>query len=142
MKLNNNIQQTTVRVLFFGGLPVLVGLAGHVSKIGFLAPYLLCLFLELIGLYFLGVVYRTRVLEKIKFAELDKIGNLSSILSCAACNASNIITFIPDNQERVEFECEKCHKSNVVTIQFSVAVMTSPMDNLSSPMINTTGGIV
>ncbi len=138
MKLNHAIQTNTLKVvinvLFFGGLSSLVGLGNWANKGSFWLAASLCLFIELLGLYFIGVVSRTRAAERIRNLELEKISNLSSILSCAACNESNIITFIPDNQERVEFDCGKCGKKNVVTIQFAVAVVSSPVDSLQTPV--------
>jgi hypothetical protein len=63
-----------------------------------------------------------------KQKELDKLENLSSLLSCATCNTPNIVTFLPDQNERVTFVCEKCESKNVVNISFTVARVTEFKD--------------
>jgi hypothetical protein len=37
------------------------------------------------------------------------------------------MTFIPDENERVEFMCENCEKKNYVNINFTVARVTEPL---------------
>jgi hypothetical protein len=60
--------------------------------------------------------------------ELDKLTPLSTILDCAACKSPNITTFIPDQNERFEFECQRCKDRNVVNINFVVAKVTEFTD--------------
>lgn len=52
--------------------------------------------------------------------ELDKLENLSTILECAYCSEKNILTFIPDQNEKLEFTCSSCNKLNSVIMQFTV----------------------
>jgi len=52
--------------------------------------------------------------------ELDKLENLSTILECAYCSEKNILTFIPDQNEKLEFNCSSCNKLNSVILQFTV----------------------
>lgn len=66
--------------------------------------------------------------EKTKQKELDKIENLSTILDCAYCSTKNIITFIPDQYEKIQFKCTKCNNNNSVIIQFIVARTTEPLE--------------
>jgi transcription elongation factor Elf1 len=58
--------------------------------------------------------------EKTRQKELDKLENLSTILECAYCSDKNILTFIPDQNEKLEFTCVSCNKLNSVIMQFSV----------------------
>ena len=74
-----------------------------------------CFFVNLIQSYFT---------EKTKQKELDTLEPLSTILECAYCNSKNIMTFLPDENERIEFECVSCKKKNLVNIQFVVARIT------------------
>jgi hypothetical protein len=58
--------------------------------------------------------------EKTRQMELDKLENLSTILECAYCSEKNILTFIPDQNEKLEFTCSSCNKLNSVIMQFTV----------------------
>ncbi len=51
---------------------------------------------------------------------MDKLENLSTILECAYCSEKNILTFIPDQNEKLEFNCSSCNKLNSVILQFTV----------------------
>ena len=59
---------------------------------------------------------------------MDTLEPLSTILSCAYCETSNVMTFLPDQNERAEFECTSCNKTNLVNIQFVVARITEPVN--------------
>jgi hypothetical protein len=37
------------------------------------------------------------------------------------------MTFLPDQNERAEFVCTSCNKTNLVNIQFTVARITEPV---------------
>jgi hypothetical protein len=65
--------------------------------------------------------------------ELDVLEPLSSILECAVCHKQNVITFIPNQNERVEFVCdnEKCASKNVVNINFTVAKVSEYNDPIA-----------
>lgn len=80
--------------------------------IAFLSQYVLYSFISTLIVNY----YR----EKTKQIELEKIENLSTILECAYCNDKNILTFIPDQNEKLDFECNSCNKMNTVIMQFSV----------------------
>ncbi len=60
---------------------------------------------------------------------------LSTILECAYCNTKNLMTFLPDQNERIEFECVSCKKTNIVNIQFVVARTTEPVNVTSATNI-------
>jgi hypothetical protein len=38
------------------------------------------------------------------------------------------MTFLPDENEKVEFDCASCKKKNSVNIQFVVARVTEPLN--------------
>jgi transcription elongation factor Elf1 len=67
-------------------------------------------------------------IEKTKQKQLEKLEPLSTILECAYCNSKNIMTFLPDENEKVEFDCASCKKKNSVNIQFVVARVTEPLN--------------
>lgn len=137
MKLSKSFNNFFKSFIYVWGIPVVIGSTFWACGYKFWPVTVLSLGVELLALYLVIVIYRAQLVEKTKQAELEKIGNLSSVLNCAVCNQPNLITFIPDQQERVEFNCEKCHKQNVVTMQFTVALMTTPMDKLSHPIKDT-----
>ena len=66
--------------------------------------------------------------EKTKQKELDKLENLSTILDCAYCSTKNVMTFIPDQHEKIQFKCSGCDNNNSVVIQFIVARTTEPLE--------------
>ena len=73
--------------------------------------------------------------------ELDALEPLSTILDCAYCSKSNVMIFLPDQNERAEFVCTSCEKKNLVNIQFVVARITEPVNVPSlvgTPSIQTT----
>jgi hypothetical protein len=65
--------------------------------------------------------------EKTKQIELNKLENLSTILECAYCKQKNLLTFIPEQNERTEFICTSCNKENAVIINFTVARITDSL---------------
>ena len=38
------------------------------------------------------------------------------------------MVFNPDDVERIEFECDHCKKTNLVTMQFMVAQISQPLE--------------
>jgi transcription elongation factor Elf1 len=97
----------------FGIVSILNGYSFfYTFGIAFLSQYVLYSFISTLIVNF----YR----EKTKQLELQKLENLSTILECAYCNAKNILTFIPDQNEKLEFVCNSCEKTNNVIMQFTV----------------------
>jgi hypothetical protein len=74
--------------------------------------------------------------EKTKQKELDKLENLSTILDCAYCSTKNVMTFIPDQYEKIQFKCSGCNNNNSVVIQFMVARTTEPLEIKPLTQIN------
>jgi transcription elongation factor Elf1 len=77
---------------------------------------------------FLATIIKNYQIQKTFQKELDRLEPLSTILNCAYCAKPNIMTFLPDQNERVEFSCNSCNKTNLVTIQFMVARITEPVN--------------
>ena len=75
--------------------------------------------------------YLTKVIN-----ELDKLENLSTILDCAYCSTKNVMTFIPDQYEKIQFKCSGCNNNNSVVIQFMVARTTEPLEIKPLTQIN------
>lgn len=128
MKINKNLItfiQSTAVVLF---ISTLFGLAFKLINGNFWISFILATCIQYILFTFLANVINNYFNQKTRQKELDKLEQLSSLLECAYCKAPNIITFIPDQNERVEFNCDKCSGKNVVTINFTVARITEPVD--------------
>jgi hypothetical protein len=102
----------------------LISLAALLFGINWIATFILVFVLQYILFSFFGNLINNYFVEKTKQKQLDKLEPLSTILDCAYCNAKNIMTFLPDETERIEFECESCKKKNLVNIQFVVARIT------------------
>jgi hypothetical protein len=116
--------KSTTTVLF---ISMLISLAVWMLKGNFIAAFILAFCLQYIIFGFIGGIVNNYFFHKTRQKELDKLEQLSSILECAYCKTKNIITFIPDENERVEFVCEKCDKTNLVNINFTVARITEPV---------------
>jgi predicted neutral ceramidase superfamily lipid hydrolase len=102
-------------------------LGAYVIKYNFIATFLLLFVLQYILFSFIGNIITSFFIEKTKQKELDKLEPLSTILECAYCNSKNLMTFFPDENERIEFECASCKNKNLVNIQFIVARITEPV---------------
>ena len=128
MKINKNIIafiKSTGVVLF---ISTMVGLSVKLINGNFWVPFILATCIQYVLFTFLANIVNNYFSQKTRLKELDKLEQLSSLLECAYCKAPNIITFIPDQNERIEFLCDKCSGKNVVTINFTVARITEPVD--------------
>lgn len=63
-------------------------------------------------------------IQKTKQMELQELEKLSTLLECAYCTKLNIMTFLPDQNEKLEFTCNSCKNKNSVKMQFIVARVT------------------
>lgn len=99
----------------------------------FLAAFIMAASIQYILFSFLGNLYNSYLTQTTRQKELDKLEQLSSILGCAYCKKPNVITFIPDENERLEFVCESCQKKSVVNINFTVARTTEPIEVSATP---------
>ena len=81
---------------------------------------------------FIASIFRNYFFQKTLQKELDALEPLSTILECAYCKTTNVMTFLPDQNERAEFTCSSCNRRNLVNIQFVVARITEPV-NVPSP---------
>lgn len=119
------IKSTSI-VLF---ISCLGALSFHLIGYSFLISFLLFFVFQYIIFSFLGNIINNFFVQKTKQKELDILEPLSTILECAYCNTRNVMTFLPDQNERLEFECLNCKKNNSVNIQFIVARTTEPIQN-------------
>jgi len=106
---------------------------------GFIPSFCLVFVFQYILFSFIGNMVNNYYIQKTKQKELEALEPLSTILECAYCNNKNLMTFLPDQNERMEFECSSCKKKNVVNIQFVVARTTEPVIVSSAtniPLIN------
>lgn len=114
-------------------LSILISTGLNIVGINFISAFLLSTAIQYILFVFVGGIVNNFLTHKTKQLELEKLEQLSTILQCSSCNKNNLITFIPDDNERVEFKCQSCTKINVVSINFTVAGITdlvSPLPNI------------
>lgn len=102
----------------------LISISAYLFGINWIATFILVFVLQYILFSFFGNIINNYFTEKTRQKQLDTLEPLSTILECAYCNSKNIMTFLPDETERIEFECESCKKKNLVNIQFVVARIT------------------
>lgn len=120
-KITWDIVKSTLIVFLTSSL---IALASFLFGANWIASFILAFVLQYILFSFFGNLIKSYFVEKTKQMELDKLEPLSTILECAYCNSKNIMTFLPDENERIEFECVSCKKKNLVNIQFVVARIT------------------
>ena len=122
----NAIKSTSIVVF----ISFLGGLGAFLINVNFYAVFILFFVFQYIIFSFLGNVITNYFVQKTKQKELDVLEPLSTILECAYCNSKNLMTFFPNQDERIEFECNKCKNKNIVNIVFSVARVT---ETISTP---------
>ncbi len=105
----------------------LISLAVWMLNGNYLASFILAFSIQYILFGFIGSIINNYFNQITRQKELDKLEQLSTILECAYCKKHNVMTFIPDENERVEFMCESCEKKNYVNINFTVARVTEPL---------------
>lgn len=135
MKLSYNFLQFFKSTFVVTTVSSLIGLSFFLTGGSFWSAFLLSTGIQYI--VFSGIVntINNYLAFQARQKELDKLEPLSTILECAVCKTQNIITFIPDQNERFEFTCEneKCASKNVVSINFSVARVTEFKDPMQIP---------
>lgn len=94
----------------------------------FWAAFALFIAIQYILFSFIATLLKSYFFQQALQKELDALEPLSTILDCAYCSKSNIMTFLPDQNERAEFTCTSCDKRNLVNIQFVVARITEPVN--------------
>ena len=133
--------RSTITVLITSAL---ISLAIWMLNGNYIAGFVLAFSIQYILFGFIGSIINNYFNQITRQKELDKLEQLSTILECAYCKKHNVMTFIPDENERVEFMCESCEKKNYVNINFTVARVTEPITltpsipdpNLSMPPIS------
>jgi hypothetical protein len=127
MKINPKIQKFITSTFIVTVISVLGGITGYLLNSNFWAFFILFFILQYVIFFVTSTIIESFFVEKTKQKELDKLENLSTILNCAYCNQANLMTFLPENNNRIEFTCESCKKKNLVTMQFVVARLTEPV---------------
>lgn len=125
LKLNKDLVKSTAITIL---VSCIGGLGGYILNIGFIPTFLLFFVFQYILFFALSTLVVSYFKEKTKQKELDKLESLSTILNCAYCNQFNIMTFIPNDNSKLEFTCESCKKQNSVTMNFVVARLTEPIN--------------
>jgi hypothetical protein len=120
-KIRWDIVKSTVTVIITA---FLISLSAFLFGINWIATFILAFVLQYVLFSFFGNIINNYFIEKTKQKQLDSLEPLSTILECAYCSSKNIMTFLPDETERIEFECDSCKKKNLVSIQFVVARIT------------------
>jgi hypothetical protein len=120
-----NLIKSTSIVLFISALG---GLGAYLIHLDFFAAFILLFVFQYIIFSFVGSLITNYFTQKTKQKELDSLEPLSTILECAYCKSNNLMTFFPNQDERIEFECVSCKKTNLVNINFSVARVTDTIN--------------
>jgi hypothetical protein len=105
----------------------LIGLYSWMKGDNYIASFVLSVSIQYILFSFFGGMINNYFAQITRQKELDKLEQLSTILECAYCKKPNVMTFIPDENERIEFLCDSCNKRNLVNINFTVARITEPV---------------
>jgi len=127
-KLDSKSKNFIKSTFYVSVVSLLAGMGGYLLGYNFLAIFLIFIAIQYILFYAISSMVISFFVEKTKQKELDKLENLSTILNCAYCNQPNLMTFLPQDTSRLEFECDSCKKKNVVTIGFTVARVTEPIN--------------
>lgn len=106
---------------------ILISLSVCLLGGNYIAAFILSISIQYILFSFFGGLINNYFVQITRQKELEKLEQLSTILECAYCKKHNIMTFIPDENERVEFVCDSCEKRNLVNINFTVARITEPV---------------
>lgn len=125
-KINFSISfiKSTIIVL---GVSLLGGFSLYLVGYSFISTFFLFFIFQYILFSFIGNLINNYFFQKTKQKELESLEPLSTILECAYCGKSNIMTFLPNDNEMVEMTCSHCQKKNSVRIHFVVARLTEPL---------------
>lgn len=127
MKIDSKLQKFLTSTFIVTVISLLGGISGYLLNSNFWAFFILFFIVQYVIFFATSTIIESYFVEKTKQKELDKLENLSTILNCAYCNQANIMTFLPEDNNRIEFTCEGCKKKNLVTMQFVVARLTEPL---------------
>lgn len=105
----------------------IAGLTNALFGGNFLYVFLFAFLIQYVLYSVLAAIIINYYREKTKQIELNKLESLSTILECAYCKQQNLLTFIPEKNERTEFVCSSCGKNNAVIINFTVARITESL---------------
>lgn len=108
-------------------ISALAGLTNILFGGSFLYVFLFAFLIQYVLYSVIATIIINYYKEKTKQIELNKLENLSTILECAYCSQKNLLTFIPEQNERTEFTCTSCNKENAVIINFTVARITDSL---------------
>lgn len=124
----NNIKNIINSTLMVAIISAVGALGFYLFHIDFWASFLLLFIIQYIIFSFISNIINNYYIQTTRQKELDMLEPLSTFLECAYCKTINLMTFLPENTERIEFECEKCNKKNLVSISFSVARLTESVN--------------
>jgi hypothetical protein len=120
-----DIVKSTFTVVFISAIGALACYLFHLS---FWASFLLFFVFQYILFSFAGNLISNYFIQQTRQKELDVLEPLSTFLECAYCKEVNIMTFLPNQNERIEFDCDKCKNKNLVNIAFTVARITDSVN--------------
>lgn len=124
MKLNKNLFEFLKSTTTVCILSSLFGLGFVLANKSFWPAFILAAAVQYILFSVIAGTIKNYFIQQTRQKELDKLAPLSTLLECAVCKTPNISTFVPDQNERFEFECDNCKSRNVVNINFVVAKVT------------------
>ena len=123
MKFNfsNSLLKSTITVLFISTVRALLF---KLIGFSFIVTFFLFFIFQYIIFSFIANMVNNFFAQKTKQLELQELEKLSTLLECAYCAKTNVMTFLPDQNEKTEFICGSCKNKNSVNIQFVVARVT------------------
>ena len=128
MTINNSVTKNLVKsTSIVLGISLFGSFGGFLFGFSFFGIFFVLLSIQYIIFYTISYIAKLTLIEKTKQKQLEKLESLSTILNCSYCNKQNIMTFTPDDNARMEFKCDHCDKTNLVTLQFVVARLTEPV---------------
>ena len=131
-KIPWNVVKSTTTVLF---ISFLASIGVQMLGGNFWAAFILFFSIQYILFSVVASILKNYFIQQTIQKQLDVLEPLSTILECSYCGDNNVMTFLPDQNERIEFTCKSCEKKNLVNIQFVVARITEPV------VVNSTTGI-
>lgn len=112
----------------------LCGLSGLIFGKSFLAIFCIAIVIQIMLGYALSTLTFYNYKKSVYLAELEKIEKLSTLLNCAYCNETCLVTFLPEVAP--ELKCAKCNNTSSVKLHFTVARQTNIVTALSEPQKN------
>jgi|GEM_PF-1634939 len=123
--------QSTLKVLGISAIIALICYLLTQSIVVSICGLILTMVLQYVLFTFIRVLISDYYIVKLREKQITTLEPLSSILECAYCKEPNVVTFMPNDNRKIEFDCMSCQKKNSVSIQIVVAQITEHVKGTS-----------